>query len=146
MNENNYTEKIKEVLKKKNKIFEDTLSDIKKTSNEALDLSDSRESSLNQVQNIHHGREELENERRNQLNRDLEAKRELRQKLSWATFIFMCVHILIILGIVIFCKTKYDTPEMINSYSAILRPLIYTSIASMALFGWILKGLFPKER
>ena len=73
--------------------------------------------------------------------KDFEANRKLRKIFSWSTFGFMCAYIIIALVILVFIGF-----EPLGEISGIpLATFISTIPASMALFGWILKGLFSQK-
>ena len=71
---------------------------------------------------------------------ELKSIRQLRERFAKNTFCFMCLFTGLVLIIVLFTGMEFLKLQAIP-----LASLIGTVPASMALFGWILRGLFPTK-
>ena len=73
--------------------------------------------------------------------KDIQSNRNERTKYARNAFWFMCIFVIVVIGLVVCVSLGICSLEPIP-----LTALITTMPASMALFGWVLKGLFSKDK
>ena len=83
---------------------------------------------------------ELEHKRAEEDIKDIQIVREERKKYANNAFGFMCIYVVVVIAITIWVSFGLSLP------STPLAVLISTIPASMALFGWVLRGLFPTDK
>ena len=121
MNENDLSKIIDAIVSHKNQI-------VNEISESSISEDDTNlELSVNKLRR----KEQLENEDMEEDKKRKKSIRQLKKHLSWATYAFMCIYTILIFIILIFVEKN-------------LNELIYTIPFSMALFGWIPKGLFSE--
>ncbi len=82
----------------------------------------------------------LKNEKRQEKIKDIKLERELRENYADKTFKFLiCFNIIYFILIECIIYFKHEV------HSWVLVSIIGTIPASMALFGWVLKGLSPQK-
>ena len=85
---------------------------------------------------------ELEHKRAEEDIEDIKLAREERKKYANKAFLFMCIYIAIV-GVLIAICVGFSFCFLLSTPLAVL---ISTIPASMALFGWVLRGLFPTDK
>ena len=83
--------------------------------------------------------------------KEIQSAREERKKYANKTFRFLCIYIGIVIGVVVVGSLVVGSLDAVRYDKDFLESipltiLIGTIPASMALFGWVLKGLFPIDK
>ena len=125
---------------KKNNIFEQlgilekSKRDIRKPVEDIPESSESKGQETNR-------QKKLEQEQAEEHIKDIRTHRNERTKYARNAFWFMCIFVIVVIGLVVCVSFGICSLEPIP-----LTALVTTIPASMALFGWVLKGLFPTDK